>query len=73
MNVIVFRPLGEEVAFGVNALGMPSHLMVNLFVIWRMDSVITVPLTQLEPNVNYVSQASLVTPQELQNVLVKHI
>ena len=57
-------------AFDVSVLGMPCHLMVNPYVTWRMGSVMTVPLTQLDVNVNYVSLASLVTPQEMQNVQV---
>ena len=57
-------------AFDVSVLGMPCRLMVNPYVTWRMGSVMTVPLTQLDVNVNYVSLASLVTPQETQNVLV---
>ena len=53
---------------------MPFHpMMVDPFVIWKMDTVLTVPLTQLESNVKDASQATLVILQETQHVLVgKH-
>ena len=37
---------------------------------WKMDSVLTVPSTQLESNVNDASQGTLVIPQDNQIVLV---
>ena len=60
----------EEDALRVDAMGMPCLLMVNPFVTWRMDSVLTVPLTQWDLSVNNASQVTLVTQQESQNALV---
>ena len=40
------------------------------FVIWKMDTVLTVPLTQPESNVKHASQATLEILQENQDVLV---
>ena len=57
-------------AFDVTVLGMPSHLIMDPFVIWKMDTVLTVPLTQPESNVKDASQATLEILQENQNVLV---